>query len=162
MNFSSSLYQVYFYFILSLIVSLSINLTRNNSLAYFAVELETINNIDQIDGQISSPSIRIIDVDVAKNLFNDKVLFIDARAQEYYNEGHIPMAICNDDLYLLIGDLESRVSYEDGFVVYCSDDDCGSSEELAYSLQEEGFMNIYLFKGGWKQWVENKLPIDIK
>ena len=44
------------------------------------------------------------------------------------------------------------------FVVYCSDDNCGSSEELSYQLYDQGFESIYLFKGGWKQWIENNLP----
>ncbi len=45
-------------------------------------------------------------------------------------------------------------------VVYCSDDDCGSSEELAYELQEIGFMNILVFKGGWKSWTEDGLETE--
>jgi len=45
-------------------------------------------------------------------------------------------------------------------VVYCSDDDCGSSEELAYELQEIGFMNILVFKGGWKSWTEAGFEIE--
>ena len=63
---------------------------------------------------------------------------------------------------LLITKMEEHISIDDGFIVYCSDDDCGSSEELAYLLQEQGFSNIYLFKGGWKQWVDNNLPIEVK
>ena len=47
---------------------------------------------------------------------------------------------------------------DDPFVVYCSDDDCGSSEELSYELQSYGFTNILLFKGGWKQWQEANYP----
>tara|TARA_Y100001968_G_C18955916_1_gene525362 strand:- start:24 stop:443 length:420 start_codon:yes stop_codon:yes gene_type:complete len=139
-----------------------VNIARDKPLTYFAVNLETINNIDQITEKLFDPMIRVIDIDVAKKLFNNNTLFVDARDQEYYNDGHIPKAICNEDLNLLIGEIENYISYEDSFVVYCSDDDCGSSEELAYLLQGEGFMNIYLFKGGWKQWMENSLPIDTK
>ena len=58
--------------------------------------------------------------------------------------------------------MEKHISIDDGFIVYCSDDDCGSSEELAYLLKEQGFSNIYLFKGGCKQWVDNNLPIEVK
>ena len=55
-------------------------------------------------------------------------------------------------------DIDNRIINNDFFVVYCSDDDCGSSEELAYQLSDQGYLNIYLFKGGWKQWTENSLP----
>ena len=58
--------------------------------------------------------------------------------------------------------VEDLITYSNGFVVYCSDDDCGSSEDLAYQLQDQGFINIYLFKGGWKQWTESDLPIELK
>ena len=57
---------------------------------------------------------------------------------------------------------ENLIAFDAGFVVYCSDDDCGSSEELAISLQEKGFANIFLFKGGWKLWTENDLPVNVK
>ena len=160
MNFTSSLNQIYLYFIISLFISISVNLIRSDSLPYFAKELEKINNINQIKEKISNSTIREIDVNFAKQLFQSNMLFIDARAEQYYEEGHIPKAICNDDIDKLINEIEKQISFDDGFVIYCSDDDCGSSEELANSLQEEGFMNIFLFKGGWKQWVENNLPVN--
>ena len=45
-------------------------------------------------------------------------------------------------------------------MIYCSDDDCGSSEELAYELQDLGFSNILVFKGGWKSWTDAGLEIE--
>ena len=162
MNFTGSLYQIYLYFIISIFISTSVNLIRSDSLAYFAEELKKIDNINQIKEKISTSIIREIDVDIAKNLFENNILFIDARAEEYYKEGHIPSALCNDDIEKLINEIEKQISFDDGFVVYCSDDDCGSSEELAISLQEKGFMNIFLFKGGWKQWMDNNLPVNSK
>ncbi len=160
MNFTSSLHQIYLYFIISLFISNSVNLIRSDSIPYIAEELEKIKNINQINEKISDSIIREIDIDIAKKLFQNDMLFIDARAEQYYNEGHIPRAICNDDIGKLIYEIEKRKSFDAGVVVYCSDDDCGSSEELAISLQEQGFMNIFLFKGGWKQWTENNLPVN--
>ena len=162
MNFSSSLYQIYFYFIISLLISVSVNLIRNDSLPYIAKELEKIKNINQVNEKISNSLIREIDIDIAKKLFQNNMLFIDARAEQYYDEGHILRAICNDDIDKLVNEIENRIAIDAGFVVYCSDDDCGSSEELAISLQGQGFANIFLFKGGWKQWTENNLPVNVK
>ena len=65
-------------------------------------------------------------------------------------------------LISLVYQIEDFIDYNNGFVVYCSDDDCGSSEDLAYQLQDQGFTNIYLFKGGWKQWTKNNLPMEVK
>ena len=162
MNFSSSLNQIYFYLTISFITSFVINLSRTDTLPIIADPLEKIEEIEQINEKMSNPIIREISIDIAKDLFDQNMLFVDARSEEYYLEGHIPKAVCNDNLDLLITKMEEHISIDDGFIVYCSDDDCGSSEELAYLLQEQGFSNIFLFKGGWKQWVDNNLPIEGK
>ena len=162
MNYSSSLNQIYIYITLSLLISFCVNILRTESLPFIAVPLEKIEDITQIENSSLQPQIREISIDVAERLFSDSVLFIDAREEEYYIEGHIPNSICNDDFDSLVYQIEDFITYNNGFVVYCSDDDCGSSEDLAYQLQDQGFTNIYLFKGGWKQWVENDLPMEVK
>jgi len=162
MNYSSSLNQTYIYIAASLLVGFCVNTLRTESLPYVAVPLKKIEDITQIENNSIQPQIREISIDVAEKLFSDSILFIDARAEEYYFEGHIPNSICNDDFDSLVYQVENLISYNYGFVVYCSDDDCGSSEDLAYQLQDQGFKNIYLFKGGWKQWMENNLPIELK
>ena len=162
MNYSSSLNQIYIYITLSLLISFCVNILRTESLPFISVPLEKIEDITQIENSSLQPQIREISIDVAERLFSDSVLFIDAREEEYFIEGHIPNSICNDDFDSLVYQIEDFVTYNNGFVVYCSDDDCGSSEDLAYQLQDQGFTNIYLFKGGWKQWVENDLPMEVK
>jgi len=162
MNFSSSLHQIYFYLAISFIISFVINFSRTDRIPIIAVPLKKIEDIGQINEKMSNAIIREISIDIAKDLFDKNMLFVDARSEEYYIKGHIPKALCNDNLDSLITEMDIHIAIDDGFVVYCSDDDCGSSEELAYSLQEQGFSNIYLFKGGWKQWVDNNLPIESK
>ncbi len=83
-----------------------------------------------------------------------------AGADQYLSHGMITGAIANNDVSILSEQIEFLVGYEKGFVVYCSDDDCGSSEGLAYELQDLGFMNIFVFKGGWKSWTEAGLEIE--
>ena len=160
MNFTSSLHQIYFFLIISLTLSITVNLFRPKPILYIAKSLEMIKDIDQISKNASNPMIRTIDIEIAKTLFENNTLFVDARAEEYFENGHIPNAICNDDINLLIEEIDSRIQVDESFIVYCSDDDCGSSEELAYTLQEQGFMSIYVFKGGWKQWTNNSLPVS--
>ena len=145
-----------------MLISFIVNILRTESLPFLAAPLKKIEDITQIENTSLQPQIREISIDIAEKLFLDSLLFIDARAKEYYHKGHIPNSICNDNFDSLIYQIEDSITYIDGFVVYCSDDDCGSSEDLAYQLQEQGFMNIYLFKGGWKQWTENDLPIELK
>ena len=88
-------------------------------------------------------------------------MFVDARAEEYLTEGIIPGAVFSDDNEILSEKIYDLIGYDKGFVVYCSDDDCGSSEQLAYELQDLGFMNIFVFKGGWKEWTGAGFEIEI-
>ena len=88
------------------------------------------------------------------------MLFVDARAEEYLLEGFIPGAIAADDVEILSEKINTLIGLDKGFVIYCSDDDCGSSEELAYELQDIGFNNILVFKGGWRSWTDAGLDIE--
>ena len=85
-------------------------------------------------------------------------MFVDARAEEHLKEGFILGALANDDLDLLSREIDGLIGFDKVFVIYCSDDDCGSSEDLAYSLQSYGFSNILVFQGGWKEWNDAGLP----
>jgi len=138
--------------------SIFYNQFRLNPLPLLKKELEIISEVHNVDGLTAEPSISGIDINLAQKLFENGMMFIDARAEEYFFEGHIPGAICSDDFDSLTQKLEDLISMDDSFVVYCGDDDCGSSEDLAYELQAYGFNNIYLFKGGWKEWQNSDLP----
>ena len=142
----------------SLVIAFFVNLFRENNISYIATELDTAKLDDILTSESYNPSIRNIDIETAQNLHSQRTVFVDARAMEYYEEGHIPGAICNDDFDSLATNVMNLIGEDKPFVVYCSDDDCGSSEDLAYQLQDYGFMNILLFKGGWKEWQEKGLP----
>ena len=158
MNFNSPKYQVYALITISVIISLALNVIRSNPVSIIAQDLKKIDNIDELANSNEPSGIVEIDIEIAKDLYEKGTLFIDARAEENFNDGHIPGAICSDELDVLIDKIYSFDNLEKAFVVYCSDDDCGSSEELSYQLYDQGFESIYLFKGGWKQWIENNLP----
>ena len=158
MNFNNPKYQIYTLITISVIFSLFINFIRSNPIRIIAQDIKKIDNIDELANSNEPSGIVEIDINIAKDLYDLGTLFIDARAEEYFNEGHIPGAICSDELDELIDKIYSFDNINKAFVVYCSDDDCGSSEELSYQLYDHGFESIYLFKGGWKQWTENNLP----
>ncbi|MDC3166347.1 rhodanese-like domain-containing protein [Candidatus Marinimicrobia bacterium] len=144
--------QVVLILFASVFTSLLFNQLRNNSLPFVKKKVEVVSVLKSTSSKNSEPSIIGIDLELAKKLFEENTLFVDARAEEFYNEGHIPNAICFDDFDLLIEKLENTIGMDDQFIVYCSDSDCGSSEDLSYELQSYGYNNILLFKGGWKEW----------
>ena len=144
----------------SFLVGVLYNTFRDDGITLIAQPIENITSVDEAITILTEPQIREINLKMAIQLFETHVLFVDARAEEYLPDGMIPGAIANDDVGLLSEQIEFLIGYEKGFVIYCSDDDCGSSEELAYELQEFGFMNIFVFKGGWKSWTEAGLEIQ--
>ena len=159
MNYSNPIHQVCIFFFFFLILSISTNFIRSDSIGYISKGFDKVESLDDLNLN-NSYGIKEIGLKIAQDLFEKKTLFIDARAKEYYLEGHIPGSICFDVFDSLTIEIDNRIQNNEFFVVYCSDDDCGSSEELSYQLLDEGFTSIYLFKGGWKQWTDNSMPIE--
>ena len=149
--------QVAFIVFASVFTSLLFNQLRNKSLTFVKAKVEVVSSLPSLMAKSSRSYITGIDLELAKRLFEENTLFVDARAEEFYNEGHIPNAICFDDFELLVEKLENTIGMDDQFIVYCSDSDCGSSEDLSYELQSYGYNNILLFKGGWKEWTDANL-----
>ncbi len=119
----------------------------------------------QIDGfsensDINEYFIKIIDLEIAKRFFYDNVLFIDARDDISFSESHITGAISSIPHDEMVDNIFNNHGFNEPFVIYCDDEECGLSEDLAYQLQTEGFSKIYVFSGGWNQWLMAKLPVE--
>ena len=149
--------QVVFFVAISIFLSFSSNLVRKDSIPLLAKKLEITEDID-LDSDEST--LLAISLDKAKEFFENGVLFIDARDEVYYNDGHIKNAMKNVFLMELIFNIEDKQTKEDPIVVYCGDPGCGDSEDLAYDLQNEGFKKLFVFKGGWLEWSAANYPAD--
>ena len=149
--------QVVFFVVISIFLSFSSNLVRKDSIPLLAKKLEITEDID-LDSDEST--LLAISLDKAREFFENGVLFIDARDEVYYNEGHIKNAMKNVFLMELIFNIEEKQTKEDPIVVYCGDPGCGDSEDLAYDLQNEGFKKLFVFKGGWLEWSAANYPAD--
>ena len=149
--------QVVFFVVISIFLSFSSNLVRKDSIPLLAKKLEITEDID-LDSD--ETTLIAISLDKAKDFFENGVLFIDARDEIYYNDGHIKNAMKNVFLMELIFNIEEKQTKEDPIVVYCGDPGCGDSEDLAYDLQNEGFKKLFVFKGGWLEWSAANYPSD--
>ena len=149
--------QVVFFVVISIFLSFTSNLVRKDSIPLLAKKLEITEDID-LDSDEST--LLAISLDKAKEFFENGVLFIDARDEVYYNDGHIKNAMKNVFLMELIFNIEEKQTKEDPIVVYCGDPGCGDSEDLAYDLQNEGFKKLFVFKGGWLEWSAANYPAD--
>ena len=153
-------FQLTFFFSFSVLVGLISNSVRSDGISWLTKPIDVIIDSNDVLSILAEPEIREVDLNMVRSLHQFGILFVDARAEEYLDEGIIPGAIGNDDVGLLAEQIDYLIGTEKGFVIYCSDNDCGSSEELAYELQDLGFSNILVFKGGWKSWTDAGLEIE--
>ena len=143
--------------ITSTVLSLTLNAVRPDGIPLLAKELAVA---EEIEYDTAEPRLFAITLDQALELYQKGTVFVDAREPEYYQEGHIKGA-WNIPFFLeLVFKLDSLQGKDAPMVIYCSGEECGSSEDLAYELQAEGFSNILVFKGGWTAWNTNGHPIE--
>jgi rhodanese-related sulfurtransferase len=143
--------------ITSTVLSLTLNAVRPDGIPLLAKELAVA---EVIEYDIAEPRLFAITLDQALELYQKGTVFVDAREPEYYQEGHIKGA-WNIPFFLeLVFKLDSLQGKDAPMVIYCSGDECGSSEDLAYELQAEGFSNLLVFKGGWTAWNSSGHPIE--
>ena len=159
MNFRTPIGQVAFLVLLSCIIGFGSNLVRADKIPWIAVKLATAESIDK-DVETGESVLVAISLEQAKNLFEQDILFVDARDEGYYDAGHIQGALKNAFMMELIFNIEERQNKSDALVVYCGDPGCGDSEDLAYNLQDSGFTKIYVFKGGWLEWSKAGYPSE--
>ncbi len=91
-------------------------------------------------------------------------LFVDARDDDDFAEGHIPGAVRADrhqfDRYveeiLVSADLAGTI------VIYSKDGEWGEGRPMCCNLEEYGIPHesIFLLDGGWQAWVDNDMPIQ--
>lgn len=99
----------------------------------------------------------------AKSIFDKgDVLFVDARSQNDYENGHIPGAVS-----LPVGQFEAEIELflnryppEQPIVTYCSGRTCEDSHVLAQALSDVGFTNVRIFIDGFPGWEAEGYPVE--
>ncbi len=100
--------------------------------------------------------------DQAQVYFNSgTAVFIDARHEFDYKLGHIRGAI-NIPLrtYGTKKAVLDTIPRNRLLVAYCDGAECNSSIELSVKLAKDGYTNVKMFFGGWREWTASNLPID--
>lgn len=112
---------------------------------------------------VSSPLAPVmIPLDSAKAYFAaGQALFVDARHEFDYELGHIKGAL-NVALseYDAKKTILSTTPKDKLIVVYCDGAECNSSIEFSAKLFADGFTDVKIFFGGWKEWEAAHLPME--
>jgi rhodanese-related sulfurtransferase len=87
---------------------------------------------------------------------------VDARKPDEFGEGHIPGAINMpaEDPNSSLDSLRERATPEDLVTVYCGGQSCDDSRIVFDLLKANGFQNVRLYSGGWRDWTEAKLDVE--
>ncbi|MCW8802814.1 MAG: rhodanese-like domain-containing protein [Ignavibacteriaceae bacterium] len=104
---------------------------------------------------------KALTLEQAYKLFNNGVKFVDARDEADYLAGHIYSAvnIPFDDFDNHKQKLE-KLSKEKPIVIYCAGTDCDLSILLGNLLFEQGYKQVYVFFGGWLEWLNSNYPTE--
>ena len=97
----------------------------------------------------------------AYKLFNEKVLFVDARDFVEYKISHIKGAISlpyyDFDKYKSVLD---TIPLQTPLVAYCDGKECDLSIMLSDKFYELGYGKVYIFYAGWNDWQNANYPVD--
>lgn len=89
----------------------------------------------------------------------ESITWIDARGEQAFEADHIPEAILlNEDHW--DEQFEQFIQTWDGvstLVVYCDSRTCAASKGVAERLKNDlGLEEIYILKGGWQTWLDQR------
>ncbi len=90
-----------------------------------------------------------------------KGVFVDARSEEEFGQGHIPGALLLplDDFDEVVSSWETLIPSDTLLIAYCGKG-CDSSWDVAEMLREEGYSNLKVFYGGWDKWKGAGYPVE--
>lgn len=105
----------------------------------------------------------IIGLEQAAQLFaQNEALFVDARPENLYAQGHIRGALSlpweKVDRYFV--EVADQLDVLKPIITYCDGETCDLSHELALFLKETGFKNVRVLVNGWTVWQRAGLPTD--
>ncbi len=105
----------------------------------------------------------VIPIDQAGALFEqDVAVFLDARTQSQYLQGHIRGALNlpwqEVDRYFM--EMADRLDGAGMIITYCDGESCDLSHELALFLKGMGYSNVHILFNGWTLWQQAGLPIE--
>jgi len=109
-----------------------------------------------------SEDVPTVSVEEAAVMFSHKAVFIDARPEMYYNEGHIKGALnipwhdVEDAFFEVMGDTPLDTS----IITYCDGATCDLCDKLAVFMCDLGFSQVSALANGWTVWNQHRLPIE--
>jgi len=87
---------------------------------------------------------------------NPNVKLLNVLPEDEFEKEHIPNSInipVENENFL--DEVKQQINNKNDLViVYCASNECPASTEAAKKLEENGYKNVYDFKGGLQEWQE--------
>lgn len=145
--------QSLFIVTLAFALAFAVNAIRPDGLPLFQPEASAIAAATA-DGEVSIQ-------DAALLYASGRAVFVDARMDIEYSEGHIAGALNlpTDSFDYIYPDLAEELQKKESIVTYCDGEMCELSHRLADELRAKGLKNVYVLRNGWSLWQLEKLPV---
>ena len=90
-------------------------------------------------------------------------VFLDARAPELYEQGHIQGArsLPWEKVAEYFDEVMAGIPLDALIIAYCDGETCSLSKDLALELFYRGYENVRVLVNGWSLWKDHRLPIGI-
>jgi len=110
----------------------------------------------------SGESMMISLEEARESFFSQKVVFLDARPPELYQEGHIQSArnLPWEAVEEYFDAIMTNIPQDSLIITYCNGVNCSLSKDLALELFYRGYENVRVLVNGWSLWVEHQLPVS--
>jgi rhodanese-related sulfurtransferase len=88
-------------------------------------------------------------------------IIVEALPKRHFDAGHIPGAI-----QLNVSDVDTHAATllpdpSAEIVVYCSNEVCSNSHQVAIALMARGYQNVAVFKAGKQAWQQSGLALEV-
>lgn len=126
---------------------------------------------NKLAGRLAARGLRLMEFAEVRQLYEDPrreqelIVFVDARNEESYLEGHIPAAYHFDHYYpdKYLPAVFPACQQAETVIVYCIGGDCEDSEFASAYLVDAGIpaARLNVFAGGFDAWKTNGMPVEI-
>lgn len=146
--------------IISAIVGFTYNHLAKNSLPLIREEIELKSNPEISTNTNTKGELFAISVDEAIIKYNNnEAIFIDARDNWDFGDGHILDAINIPEFsFEPTNEIITKLDKNQTYIIYCSSEDCDISKRLGKELAELGFTSLFVLFDGYEVWVEKGHP----
>ncbi|MBA4357838.1 MAG: rhodanese [Desulfovibrio sp.] len=142
---------------LSAVLALAVNAARPDGLPL----VQAAQSAAQSAVQLSQSGGEIALKDAALLFLSGRAVFLDARSQYEFEQGHIQGALNLPprEFASQFQGLKPRLVGTEAVIAYCDGEGCQLSQALAEHLRGAGLKNVYVLKNGWSLWQAEKLPV---